>query len=180
MLLLHKPTWDSLHKYEKRHKFSQNIQKNPGLLSFMKVLRVQGNRDQLFDLVLLSTHESHYVLTELFCEVELSNQGHCLVSYSTQIEEKSLGQPSCFYSSSFGNFPEGRCRTRLYNITEHALTGWITPAWKISMSFNRAVKSCSQYFTTSKGGTWSPHSLHKWKSVLCPVHVIFMPSSAAQ
>lgn len=120
MLLLHKPTCDSIQQYEKDTNLVR-IQTNPRLLNSIKVLRVQGTRDQLFDLV-LSTHVSHRVLTELlFCEAELSNQGHCFVSYSTQTEEKSLGQAPCFYSKSLSHFPEGRCRTRLYNITEHAL-----------------------------------------------------------
>lgn len=78
---------------------------------------------------------------------------------------------------------QARCSTRLCSIIEHRLIKCAIVAWKITMLVNRVAREATDYIlqhTQAKAKKYnlSLYRLHKWRSVLYPIYIIFIKNGS--
>lgn len=138
MLLLHKPTWDSMQEYEGTSLVRMDW-KIQDFWALWKFWEFKGIAIWFSAAVNPWKAQCAHRISHPFCEVDLNNQGHCLVSCNTQTEGKKLGTTFLLLQQVTQSFSWRQVQNKA---VQHnwACTGWITPAWKISMSFNSSKK----------------------------------------
>lgn len=89
MLLLHKPTWDSMQEYEGTSLVRMDW-KIQDFWALWKFWEFKGIAIWFSAAVNPWKAQCAHRISHPFCEVDLNNQGHCLVSCNTQIEGKKV------------------------------------------------------------------------------------------